>query len=66
MSVWAKFDSEIDMKKTAEMALKKGLYFSDGATHDTDKIKNCTRLGFASSNVEELDQCLKILWESIK
>ncbi|MBK6977006.1 MAG: PLP-dependent aminotransferase family protein [Cytophagaceae bacterium] len=64
MSVWAQFDPKIDMKKTAETALKKGMYFSDGATHDTDKIKNCTRLGFASSTVEELDRCLKILRES--
>jgi GntR family transcriptional regulator / MocR family aminotransferase len=58
MSVWAKFNKSIDLIKTAEKSLKNGLYFSDG-THNGNL--NATRLGFASSNLEELEKCVNIL-----
>lgn len=62
MSVWAKFADEIDLKKTAEIALKNGLYFSNGTHHN---MANYTRLGFASSNLEELKEAIGILKLSI-
>jgi GntR family transcriptional regulator/MocR family aminotransferase len=66
MSVWTKFSEKIDIEKTAEIALKNGLYFSNGIHHDLEgKIKNFTRLGFASSTTEELSQCLAILKKSL-
>jgi GntR family transcriptional regulator / MocR family aminotransferase len=62
MSVWAYFDKQIDLIKTAGHALKKGLYFSNGSQNG--KL-NATRLGFASSNPEELEQSVHILKKSI-
>jgi GntR family transcriptional regulator / MocR family aminotransferase len=66
MSVWAKFDKSIDLVKTAENALKNGLYFSNGLQHNLHHINiNSTRLGFASSTVEELEKCVYILNDSL-
>lgn len=66
MSVWTKFDNSIDLVKTAENALKNGLYFSNGLQHDLpDNHINSTRLGFASSTVEELEKCVEILKKSL-
>lgn len=66
MSVWAKFNQQIDLVKTAENALKNGLYFSNGLQHNLpDKNINSTRLGFASSTVEELKKCVDILKMSL-
>ena len=66
MSVWTKFDNSIDLVKTAENALKNGLYFSNGLQHNLpDKNINSTRLGFASSTVEELEKCVEILKKSL-
>jgi GntR family transcriptional regulator / MocR family aminotransferase len=66
MSVWVKFADEIDMTKTAETALKNGLYLSNGVHHNVEgKIKNYTRLGFASSNLEELREAIGILKSSL-
>lgn len=66
MSVWTKFDKSIDLVKTAEKALKNGLYFSNGTQHNLlDRNLNATRLGFASSSVEELEKCVAILEKSI-
>lgn len=66
MSVWTKFDKRIDLVKTAEKALKNGLYFSNGTQHNLpDRNINATRLGFASSSVEELEKCVAILEKSI-
>jgi GntR family transcriptional regulator/MocR family aminotransferase len=66
MSVWTKFDDSIDLVKTAETALKNGLYFSNGLQHNLpDRNINSTRLGFASSTVEELEKCVEILKKSI-
>jgi GntR family transcriptional regulator / MocR family aminotransferase len=62
MAVWAKFDTQIDLSKTADNALKNGLYFSNGNQHNiNDKKLNATRLGFASSTIEELEKCVEIL-----
>jgi GntR family transcriptional regulator / MocR family aminotransferase len=65
MSVWAKFDKSIDMVKTAKNALKNGLFFSNGIHHNLpNQIQNCTRLGFASSSIAELERAVEILVKS--
>ncbi len=67
MALWAKFDKQIDMVRTAEKALKNGLYFSNGLQHNLPELKvNATRLGFASSTIEELEKCVEILKKSLK
>ena len=58
MAVWARFDPSIDLKALAEEAAKKDLFISNGHQHGTG---NATRLGFASSTPEELDEAVKIL-----
>lgn len=66
MAVWTKFDESIDLVRTAEKALKNGLYFSNGLQHNLpDTHINSTRLGFASSTVEELEKCVRILTDSL-
>ncbi len=66
MSVWTKFDARINLVKTAENALKNGLYFSNGLQHNLPNINiNSTRLGFASSTVDELEKCVEILKKSL-
>lgn len=64
MAVWTLFEKGIDLEVVTEKALKKGLFFSDGKHHDL--LMNATRLGFASSNVAELEQCVAILQEVIR
>jgi GntR family transcriptional regulator/MocR family aminotransferase len=67
MSVWVKFADEIDMQKTAETALKNGLYLSNGVHNNVEgKIKNFTRLGFASSTIEELREAVEVLNRSVQ
>jgi GntR family transcriptional regulator / MocR family aminotransferase len=54
------------VSKTADTALKNGLYFSNGKHHEVDgKFKNYTRLGFASSTLEELEMSLEVLKKSL-
>lgn len=66
MSVWATFDKGIDMAKTAAVALKSGLYFSNGLQHNQQGVElNSTRLGYASSDTPELERCVEILKKSI-
>ncbi|CAH0997579.1 HTH-type transcriptional regulator NorG [Emticicia aquatica] len=66
MAVWTKFDNQIDLVKTAENALKYGLYFSNGLQHNLrDRNANATRLGFASSTINELEKCVNILKKSL-
>ena len=62
MAVWTKFDPQINLIELAEKALKKGLYFSSGFNYNPTSVKpNATRLGFASSTIEELIQSIDIL-----
>lgn len=62
MSVWAQFERSIDLVKTAEKSLKNGLYFSNGTQYGAT---NATRLGFASSNIGELQRAIEVLQRSI-
>ena len=62
MAVWTRFDLKIDLSDLAKKALQKGLYFADGAESNLSPQKlNATRLGFASSNDDELEQSVQIL-----
>lgn len=56
LAVWTQFDKHIDLVKISQNALKQGLYL-DGES----AISNTTRLGFASSTVEELQLGVEIL-----
>ncbi len=56
LAVWTQFDKRIDLVKLSQNALKQGLYL-DGES----AISNITRLGFASSTVEELQLSVEIL-----
>ena len=60
MSVWTAFDTSIDMEEMASRGIKKGLFFSDGHQHP---LVNYTRLGFASSNEEEMQTAIEIFKE---
>ncbi|WP_428665659.1 PLP-dependent aminotransferase family protein [Runella sp.] len=62
MAVWTQFDKSIDLALLAEKAEKKDLFFSNGMHHNSPgSALNATRLGFASSTPEELEQCVDIL-----
>jgi GntR family transcriptional regulator / MocR family aminotransferase len=62
MAVWTTFDPAIDLVKLAGLARQKDLYFSDGAVHlSTFNHANATRLGFASSTIDELEQSINII-----
>lgn len=62
MAVWATFDSAIDLNALAERAARAGLYLSSGLSHNPpEKSMNSTRLGFASSTEEELEQAVGVL-----
>ena len=54
MSVWATLDERFELGQLARKASEKGLYFYGGKAFS--QIPNSTRLGFASSNDEELRQ----------
>jgi GntR family transcriptional regulator/MocR family aminotransferase len=62
MAVWTNFDRRIDLNRTIQKAAKNKLYVTSGVT--TNKI-NAGRLGFASSTIAELEQCVSILKKSI-
>jgi len=64
MAVWTQFDRSIDLEILSKRALEKGLFFSHGKQHDA--ALNATRLGFASSTEQELEQCIEVLKSSIK
>ena len=62
MAVWTYFDERIDLKQLSQKALQNDLYFSDGLLHHPHSpLPNATRLGFASSNPEELERCVEIM-----
>lgn len=65
LSIWTKFDASIDLPGTAEKALTKNLYISDGTQFNLDRHHQATRLGFASSTEHELEVAVGLLRESI-
>jgi GntR family transcriptional regulator/MocR family aminotransferase len=62
MAVWANVDRRIDLLKTSQKAFKNRLYLNAGVT---TKTINAVRLGFASSTISELEQCVDIFKKSI-
>ncbi|MGR3808985.1 aminotransferase-like domain-containing protein [Jiulongibacter sp. NS-SX5] len=62
LSVWALFDDQIDIKKLSAKAHQQDLYLQDGEQFDSSGQKiNATRMGFASSSLEELEASVQIL-----
>ena len=67
MSVGTVFDSGIDLVTLSRQDQQKDLYFSAGDIHHSPAYHvNGTRLGFASSNQEELKKCIEILLSLLK
>jgi GntR family transcriptional regulator/MocR family aminotransferase len=62
MAVWTTFDQAIDLNRLTQDARKKNLSFSDGRIHTSPLYQgNSTRLGFASSDLDELEHAVTIL-----
>lgn len=67
MAVWTKFDPGIDLKEVAAKALANDLYFADGTSQGIfSNSYNATRLGFASSTIDELEQGVNIMRKIIE
>ncbi len=62
MAVWTLFDPAIDMELLAQRAGRAGLFLSSGVSHNPPGQRlNGTRLGFASSTEDELEQSVAVL-----
>ena len=62
MAVWTRFDDSIDLENVARKALTKDLSFSNGLIHQhLINAPAATRLGFASSDEQELTESVDIL-----
>ncbi|WP_160715284.1 PLP-dependent aminotransferase family protein [Chitinophaga solisilvae] len=62
LAVWADFDKRINMAALSQQALRQDLYIYDGSAYRQSlPAHNFTRLGFASSTPEELEECVGIL-----
>jgi GntR family transcriptional regulator / MocR family aminotransferase len=62
MAVWAKFEASISLPSLSEQVSKLGLKINNGAAYNI----NSTRLGFASTNEEEIEKGMKILKNCLK
>jgi GntR family transcriptional regulator/MocR family aminotransferase len=60
LAVWTEFNSADTLVNAARKASSLGLSFSNGQSHAIPG-NNCTRLGFASSTVQELTKSVQIL-----
>ena len=66
MAIWAHFAPDIDLKQVQKKALQEGLYMSNGERYHPDEPElNATRMGFASMNLNELEQAVGILKQVI-
>ncbi|MFD2933122.1 aminotransferase-like domain-containing protein [Spirosoma flavum] len=62
LAVWALFDPAIDMELLVKRAAQEGLILSNGLFHNPPGQQlNGTRLGFASSSEDELEQSVAVL-----
>jgi len=62
MSIWTHFDQAIDLNQLQDKAAREDLFITNGAQVSASYPQlNATRLGFASSNEEELEESVKIL-----
>ncbi|MGB0524451.1 MAG: PLP-dependent aminotransferase family protein [Flammeovirgaceae bacterium] len=66
LAIWTRFDPKINLPILAERAEKAGLYFGNGLSYNPPNQQlNATRLGFGSSNFEELERAVHILQSCI-
>ncbi|GAB4022260.1 PLP-dependent aminotransferase family protein [Spirosoma migulaei] len=66
LAVWSTFDPVIDMELIAQRAAREGLMLSSGVLHNPPGQRlNGTRLGFASSTEEELEQSVVVLKKAV-
>lgn len=63
MAIWTEFDNNIDLVAAAKRARILGLGISDGSQYGENW--NATRLGFASSTEEELEEAVQLLARSV-
>ncbi|GAB3711432.1 PLP-dependent aminotransferase family protein [Spirosoma flavus] len=62
LAVWARFGQDVDMQSLAIRAEQKGLFFSNGLSHNPPGQRlNGTRFGFASSTEAELERSVAVL-----
>jgi GntR family transcriptional regulator / MocR family aminotransferase len=67
MSVWVNFDKKIQLNKLAETCFRNGLLLSGSKCSNTDgSLMNAARLGFASMNIEEIEEASQILRSAVK
>jgi GntR family transcriptional regulator/MocR family aminotransferase len=65
MSLWLKFNG-VDTQSIANAAAQNGLFICNGRKHNTsEKNFNSICMGFASMNINELEQALTILTRSV-
>jgi len=62
MAVWARFREDVNMSKLSQACSKRGLFVSDGKIYcPGDQWINACRMGFASMNLEEIEEGVGIL-----
>ncbi len=62
LAVWTKFSPEIDLNLLSKICLKHKLHISNGMAHKYDDYdENAIRLGFASSNEDDLKTAIQII-----
>lgn len=67
LAIWARFDPSINLIQLSENALKKKLHLSNGLRYCPEgKSLNATRMGFASLNMDEMEQAVSMLRQIIK
>lgn len=64
MALWGEFAADINLDETIYKAAEQGLFVANGYTKEMPEV-NATRLGFASSSVDELEQAVLILKQSL-
>ena len=66
MALWAVFDPSIDLVRTGQAALKKGLFFrADNYYTSNFPALKATRLGFASLSLSEIETAVPLLTQSL-
>ena len=66
LAVWASFREDIDLAALVNQCRDTGLSFGNGRFYQPNKpIVNHTRLGFASSTLEEMEQGMSILKKAL-
>ena len=67
MAIWAKFAADINLQKLAQTVQQKGMYIADqNSFHYPNLKQNAIRLGFASSSIKDLANCVEILKQALK